>query len=315
VSVVTAAATAEIAATAEVTTTMFTATVVAATVVMTGVPTPIASRRVAIDALPTRTVARCCDHHESEKDGQRDDENERPTAHSPSASPDILAVAKTTTAPCSIPRVEVARGELSREPGHLTELEASLTEFAAFDVTFARFGRFEGRPATLYLEPIPHAPFLALSEAILTRFPAYPLYGGAFGAFGAFVAHLTVAQSDDALALERAKAVLARDLPLATRLTEILVMEEAPSADGGLGRVSAFATAVEQPVDANAGNGAAIRRELSRAGPGWAGKHSYRSGEAASSCRAYRSWLTRGRRTPCPSWVTRMAPDQPSITR
>ena len=51
------------------------------------------------------------------------------------------------------------------------ELEAVLSTFSQFDVRFATFGRFDGAPSVLYLEPDPAQPFVDMIEAIAEQFP------------------------------------------------------------------------------------------------------------------------------------------------
>ncbi len=57
----------------------------------------------------------------------------------------------------------------------------------AFDVLFARVGRF---PATAWLAPEPAAPFIALTTALVARWPQCRPYGGTFEQV---VPHLTAA--------------------------------------------------------------------------------------------------------------------------
>lgn len=64
----------------------------------------------------------------------------------------------------------------------------------AFDAVFARVGRF---PATAWLAPEPAAPFIALTGALVARWPQCRPYGGAFGPV---VPHLTAADGSAAAA-------------------------------------------------------------------------------------------------------------------
>jgi 2'-5' RNA ligase len=58
-------------------------------------------------------------------------------------------------------------------------------EAFAFELTSVE--RFDD--GTVYLAPVPAEPFMALTEAVTTRFPGHPPYGGAFRNV---VPHLTV---------------------------------------------------------------------------------------------------------------------------
>ena len=88
-------------------------------------------------------------------------------------------------------------------------------DFTAFDVRFERLDRF---PGTLWLAPDPAEPFVALTEALLARWPECKPYGGIFKGI---TPHLTVAQRT----LDEAAETLAPFLPLASR-AEVLVLYE-----------------------------------------------------------------------------------------
>ena len=106
--------------------------------------------------------------------------------------------------------------------GDLGALRAVLSAFAPFDVCFATFGRFEGPSRVLYLEPDPVRPFADIIDAIAERFPAHPPFGGEFDTV---VPHLTVAETDDTEVFDDAERDVARHLPIATRATEVHLME------------------------------------------------------------------------------------------
>ena len=74
------------------------------------------------------------------------------------------------------------------------EISEALSSVCAFEFTLPRVGRF---PATTYLAPEPSAPFVALTTALVTRFPAFP---ASAGEFETVVPHLTVAHGDAARA-------------------------------------------------------------------------------------------------------------------
>ena len=106
---------------------------------------------------------------------------------------------------------------LSPAPPDVESATAALTEFSAFDVTFARLGRF---PDTLWLAPEPAEPFVAMTEALVQRFPEYPPYEGVFEAV---TPHLTVAQGDD---LDDAAAALAGGLPVRTQASSVVLVQQ-----------------------------------------------------------------------------------------
>jgi 2'-5' RNA ligase len=93
----------------------------------------------------------------------------------------------------------------------------------AFDVTFARFGRF---PGVLWLDPEPAAPFVALTEAVARRWPQAPPYGGVHDAV---TPHLTVmdvqeAGTDDDAQVAQVVTSLAAGLPVRQRVDEVSLL-------------------------------------------------------------------------------------------
>ena len=101
----------------------------------------------------------------------------------------------------------------------LLELRQLFGRFEPFGFTLPRTGRF---PTTLFLDPEPAGPFVALTEAVWRRWPDHPPYRGEFDGI---VPHLTVAQGEPAL-LDAAEADVAPRLPLTTRATELTLLEE-----------------------------------------------------------------------------------------
>lgn len=90
----------------------------------------------------------------------------------------------------------------------------------AFEVTFARFGRF---PRVLWLAPEPSEPFRRLTRALAARWPDHPPYGGLYPEV---VPHLTVAdlqeaQGDVEPVFAQIEAALAFGLPFAARVAEV----------------------------------------------------------------------------------------------
>jgi 2'-5' RNA ligase len=90
---------------------------------------------------------------------------------------------------------------------------------APFDFTLREVRRFD--QGVLYLAPEPADAFRRLTEAVVTRFPEYPPYGGAYGEL---TPHLTVAQGAPGPQLELAELELARALPLRARADEVHLM-------------------------------------------------------------------------------------------
>jgi 2'-5' RNA ligase len=92
-----------------------------------------------------------------------------------------------------------------------------LARFGPFEVTFPRLERF---PGTLWLAPEPAEPFVAMTEAMVERFPAHEPYGGAFDTI---VPHLTVAQDK----LDETETLVEPLLPLASRAESVVLYERA----------------------------------------------------------------------------------------
>ena len=109
-------------------------------------------------------------------------------------------------------------------PGVRADLATIAAAHGPFDVRFRRVGRF---PGVVYLAPEPSGPFTHLTEAVVTRYPDFPPYGGAFDEV---IPHLTIAESADGPLdeiAERARAAL----PFAYRVSAFELIVE-----GGDGR-------------------------------------------------------------------------------
>jgi 2'-5' RNA ligase len=100
-----------------------------------------------------------------------------------------------------------------------TELRELFARFAPFRFTLTRCARF---PQALYVEPDPPEPFVALTRAIVARYPEYPPYEGAFDAV---IPHLTVAEGP-ASVLDAAQTDVEPQLPVAARADEVVLLEE-----------------------------------------------------------------------------------------
>jgi len=101
-------------------------------------------------------------------------------------------------------------------------LHGILAAFGPFDVTLARFARFDAEPPVLYLEPEPVQLFLAMIAALAGAFPAFPPFGGVHETV---IPHLTLAYSDNAAALDAVEADVGRHLPIHARVSEVAIMD------------------------------------------------------------------------------------------
>jgi 2'-5' RNA ligase len=100
-------------------------------------------------------------------------------------------------------------------PGEVAAIGEVLAPFDAFDVTFPRLERF---PEILWLAPEPPEPFVAMTEAMVARFPDHPPYGGIHERI---VPHLTVAQAE----LDEAAVRVEPLLPLRGRVETVVLYE------------------------------------------------------------------------------------------
>ena len=105
-------------------------------------------------------------------------------------------------------------------PGDAGAIAEVLDPFRPFDVTFARFDRF---PDVLWLAPEPAEPFVAMTEAMVDRFPDHPPYSGLFDEI---TPHLTVAEER----LDETEARLAPLLPLHGRVETVVLYEQVEAA-------------------------------------------------------------------------------------
>ena len=103
------------------------------------------------------------------------------------------------------------------------DVRAALADIARevppFEVSFAELGRF---PGVVYLVPAPASPFIRLTEAIVTRFPDHPPYGGTFPEV---IPHLTLAETDEAR-LDAVADAARRGLPFSCDVRAIEVLTE-----------------------------------------------------------------------------------------
>ena len=102
-------------------------------------------------------------------------------------------------------------------PGDVVAILEALSPFDAFDVTFPRLERF---PQLVWLAPEPAGPFVAMTEAMVERFPDHLPYGGIHDRI---VPHLTVAEAQ----LDEAAALVEPLLPLHSRVESVVLYEHA----------------------------------------------------------------------------------------
>jgi len=107
-------------------------------------------------------------------------------------------------------------------PEVLARAEDAMRRLGPFSFTLARVQRF---PGVLYLAPEPSAPFVAMTEALVQAFPAFPPFGGVHARI---VPHLTVAQGDEHM-LQQADAELRAALqlhgPVSARCRELQLLQ------------------------------------------------------------------------------------------
>ena len=108
-----------------------------------------------------------------------------------------------------------------RVPGALRSLREIVGRVDPFSFTLAAPARF---PGVLYATPEPAEPFVALTEAIVARWPWHPPYRGRFPDI---VPHCTIAESDAPAAVEDD---VRRVLPFTAVADELMVATET---DGG----------------------------------------------------------------------------------
>ncbi|MFD8733902.1 2'-5' RNA ligase family protein [Streptomyces sp. NPDC059618] len=120
-------------------------------------------------------------------------------------------------------------------PPHVTVLFPFLHEslidgavLAALEEVIGRHQRFEARfehcarfPGILYLAPAPAAPFRALTESVVGRWPENPPFGGEFDEV---VPHLTVAHGHEDAVLDEAEADIRGRLPVVARVAAVELM-------------------------------------------------------------------------------------------
>jgi 2'-5' RNA ligase len=100
-------------------------------------------------------------------------------------------------------------------PPVIGELETVFHAHRPFSVRFERCQRF---PDALYLEPAPDEPFRALTEAVTTRWPEAPPYGGVFADV---IPHLTIATGQQPSVYDEVEAALRPQLPVNAQISSV----------------------------------------------------------------------------------------------
>ncbi len=95
------------------------------------------------------------------------------------------------------------------------DLDGVLSAVPSFDVAFGELARV---PRTIYLAPSPPDAFVALTSAVVARWPECPPYEGRYDEV---VPHLTVADAVDVDALAHVVAGVAPRLPVRARVTAV----------------------------------------------------------------------------------------------
>jgi 2'-5' RNA ligase len=143
----------------------------------------------------------------------------RPTAlvvEVPEAQALYDAWADSWAAPPGVPAHVTLLLPFGSAEAHRGELRKLFAAAAPFSFRLERVERFPD--GTAWLAPEPAEPFIALTEALVERFPAYPPYGGIHDEI---VPHLTLAQGDPEL-LDR---IVAPAEPIESHAAEALLLE------------------------------------------------------------------------------------------
>jgi len=101
----------------------------------------------------------------------------------------------------------------------LDRVRAQVAGTGPIDMRFDRTARF---PGVAYLALADPAPVLQLIATLAAEWPAYPLYGGLHAEV---VPHLTIGHGTEAT-LDMIEAVVAPQLPIASRAREVTVLVE-----------------------------------------------------------------------------------------
>ena len=109
----------------------------------------------------------------------------------------------------------------------LSRAEAAFASVPAFSFRLHEVARF---PAAAYLKPVPAAPFIALTEALVRAFPRFPPFGGAHAEV---IPHLTVATGDAAqaeIAADELRRTMQSNGPIGSFCSHVSLLENASGA-------------------------------------------------------------------------------------
>ncbi len=104
----------------------------------------------------------------------------------------------------------------------LCEAQAAIGQSCSFAFTLAKVARF---PNTAYLAPESPEPFVALTEALVRRFPGFPPFAGEFPTI---VPHLTVAHGsapEAEIAAKELGLTMQRHGPIRSICNEVVLLE------------------------------------------------------------------------------------------
>ena len=107
-------------------------------------------------------------------------------------------------------------------PSVLAQIQATLSQVPSFAFSLRQVRRF---PATAYLAPEPAEHFIALTEALVRRFPAFPPFRGEHESI---VPHLTVANgnaSEAAAAAAELEVVIQSKGPISSFCSSVSLLE------------------------------------------------------------------------------------------
>jgi 2'-5' RNA ligase len=114
----------------------------------------------------------------------------------------------------------MAPGQVTRSV--LARIQGALSQVPSFAFSLSRVGRF---PATAYLAPEPPEPFIALTKALVHRFPEFPPFRGEHESI---VPHLTVANGDAseaAVAATELEGVIRSKGPISSFCSSVSLLE------------------------------------------------------------------------------------------
>ena len=104
----------------------------------------------------------------------------------------------------------------------LAEVREAICKVPAFAFSLSKVARF---PATAYLEPEPAEPFIALTEALVQKFPQFPPFRGEHSSI---VPHLTVANGnagEAAMVATELAATMKAHGPIHSRCSTVVLIE------------------------------------------------------------------------------------------